>query len=58
MTGKMGREKTIAAIRDYVAAFLDANLRGQPPDSLLTEPSSRYPDVHLIMPLQSLPGRK
>jgi hypothetical protein len=29
-TGDMGREKTIAAMRDYIAAFLDANLRGKP----------------------------
>jgi len=57
-SGKMGPDRTIAAIRDYIAAFLDANLRGQPLDPLLIEPSSRYPDVNFIKPAQSLPGRK
>ena len=41
----MGPEKTIAAVRDYIAAFLDANLRGRPLTPLLTGPSSEYPDV-------------
>ena len=44
-TGTMGPERTIAAIRDYVAAFLDANLRGKAVDPLLTGPSSNYPDA-------------
>jgi len=44
-TGDMGREKTIAAMRDYIAAFLDANLRGKPLPPLLTEQSSEYPDA-------------
>jgi dienelactone hydrolase len=44
-TGEMGPTKTIAAVRDYIAAFLDANLRGQPINSLLTGPSSDYPDA-------------
>jgi hypothetical protein len=41
----MGAEKTTAAIRDYIAAFLDANLRGKPLDPLLAGPSSDYPDA-------------
>ncbi len=44
-TGTMGSEKTIAAIRNYVAAFLDANLLGKEPGPLLTGPSSEFPDV-------------
>jgi predicted dienelactone hydrolase len=47
-TGMMGPERTIAAIRDYVAVFLDANLRGRPVDALLTGPSSNYPDAVII----------
>jgi hypothetical protein len=46
-TGEMGQEKTIAAVRDYIAAFLDANLLGKPMDSLLTGPSSEYPDAEV-----------
>jgi dienelactone hydrolase len=44
-TGPMGTDKTIAAIRDYIAAFLDTHLRGAPASSLLTGPSSYYPDA-------------
>jgi dienelactone hydrolase len=44
-TGAMGPEKTIAAIRDYIAAFLDRNLRGKPSDRLLSGLSSKYPDA-------------
>ncbi len=44
-TGAMGPDKTIAAIRDYTAAFLDANLRGKSSDAILTGPSSDYPDA-------------
>jgi len=44
-TGTMGTEKSIAAVRDYIAAFLDANLRGKPPGALLTGPSADYPDA-------------
>lgn len=46
-TGDMGPDKTIAAMRDYIAAFLDANLLGKPMDSLLTGPSSEYPDAEV-----------
>ena len=41
----MGSEKTIAAVRDYIAAFLDTNLRDRPMDLLLTGPSADYPDA-------------
>jgi len=44
-TGTMGPDKTVAAVRDYVAAFLDENLRGKPFDRLLAGTSSNYPDA-------------
>ena len=44
-TGAMGTDKTIAAIRSYIATFLDAYLRGQPMTPLLSGPSSEYPDA-------------
>jgi dienelactone hydrolase len=44
-TGTMGPDKTIAAIRNYVAAFLDAHLLGKPLDPLLIGPSADYPDA-------------
>ena len=44
-TGPMGPERTVSAIRDYVAAFLDTNLRQRPQDPLLTGPSASYPDA-------------
>ena len=53
-TGAMGPEKTIAAIRGYIAAFLDANLRGKPLDRLLAGPSSDYPDAVITTQKQSL----
>jgi dienelactone hydrolase len=55
-TGDMGPDKTVAAMRHYIAAFLDANLRGTPVDDLLTGPSSDYPDVALTTQQQSLCG--
>ena len=47
-TGTMGPEKTIAALREYIAAFLDANLLGKPADPILTGLSSEYPDAQVI----------
>ena len=44
-TGPMGPDRTVAAIRDYIAAFLDTNLRERPAHPLLTGPSSIYPDA-------------
>jgi dienelactone hydrolase len=46
-TGTMGPEKTVAAVRDYIAAFLDANLLGKPMNPLLSGPSSAYPDAEV-----------
>jgi hypothetical protein len=44
----MGPERTVSAIRDYVAAFLDTILRQRPQDPLLTGPSANYPDAVVI----------
>jgi dienelactone hydrolase len=55
--GAMGPEKTITAIRDYIAAFLDTNLRGKPADPLLSGPSSDYPDAAVTTHKQLLCGR-
>ena len=41
-TGSMSPEKTVAAVRAYVAAFLDSNLQGRPVDALLARPSDMY----------------
>ncbi len=56
-TGNMGPEKTIAAIRDYVATFLDANLRGERLSPIMTGPSADYPDVVVTGREQSLCGQ-
>jgi dienelactone hydrolase len=53
-TGPAGTEKTIRAIRDYVAAFLDVNLRGKPSDPLLTGPTAGYPDADVTTQTESL----
>jgi predicted dienelactone hydrolase len=53
-TGTAGPDKTVAAIRDYVAAFLDANLRSKPVSPLLTKASLRYPEVALTTPKEAL----
>ena len=55
-TGPMGPEKTIEALRNYIAAFLDTNLRSKPFDPLLTGPSSDYPDAEVTAQKQSLCG--
>ena len=51
-----GSEKTVAAIRDYIAAFLDTNLRSEPVGPLLTGPSVEYPDAAVTTRRQSLCG--
>lgn len=56
-TGPMGSDKTIAAVRDYVAAFLDANLLNKPLDQLLTGPSSDYPDAEVTTQNELLPRK-
>jgi dienelactone hydrolase len=55
-TGSMGPEKTIEALRNYVAAFLDTNLRGKPFDPLLAGPSSDYLDAEVTTQKQLLCG--
>jgi dienelactone hydrolase len=52
--GSMGREKTIAAIRNYVAAFFDAHLLNKPQDALLSGQSSKYPDAIVTSQPQEL----
>jgi Platelet-activating factor acetylhydrolase, isoform II len=53
-TGAMGPDKTIEAMRNYIAAFLDANLVGKPSDPLLSGPSSDYPDAAVTTQKQLL----
>jgi pimeloyl-ACP methyl ester carboxylesterase len=52
--GPMGPEKTMAAVREYVAAFLDTYLRGEPMNPLLTRPSPDYPHAAVITQEQSM----
>jgi pimeloyl-ACP methyl ester carboxylesterase len=52
-TGTVGMEKTVAAMRNYIAAFLDVNLTGKPTDLVLTGLSSDYPDVEVTTSAQS-----
>lgn len=53
-TGPMGPEKTMAAVREYVAVFLDTYLRGEPKNPLLTGPSPDYPDAAVIAQEESM----
>jgi len=53
-TGTMGPDKTVAAVRSYIAAFLDANLRGKRPGRLLNGPSLDYPDADVTTQSQWL----
>jgi dienelactone hydrolase len=53
-TGTMGLEKTTAAIREYLAAFLDTYLRGESTSPLLTGPSPDYPDASVTLEKQWL----
>ena len=57
MTGSMGPERAIAAIRDYTAAFLDKNLLGKPLDPLLAGTSSEYPDAEITTQNELLRGK-
>ena len=43
----------LAAIRDYVATFLDANVNAKPESRLLSGPSADYPDVEVTTQTQS-----
>jgi dienelactone hydrolase len=53
-TGAMGPEKTIAAVRNYIAAFFDTNLLGKPKSVLLNGHSSHYPDAVVKIQEQAL----
>ena len=55
-TGTMGPEKTIAAMRDYIAAFLDANLRDHRSSPMLTGPSPNYADAAVTTQNEVLNG--
>lgn len=52
--GSVGPKETIAAMRDYVAAFLDANLGGKALSPLLTGPFAKYPAAALTTREQPL----
>ncbi len=54
-SGAMGPDKTIAAIRSYIVAFLDTYVRGMPMDPLLVGRSSEFPDA--VVTLQDQPLR-
>jgi dienelactone hydrolase len=56
-TGSVGMEKTVEAIRNYIAVFLDANLNGNAPDRLLNGPSPDYPDVEVTAQTQEPCGK-
>lgn len=46
--GNVGPDKTIDAIRNYVAAFFDSYLSGAPPGRLLNGPSTDYAGVGVV----------
>jgi len=56
-TGTMGPDKTVNALRNYIAAFLDTTLRDNGLDPMLTGPSSDYPDAVVVAPGQALCGK-
>ena len=47
-TGNIGSEKTVDAIRNYVAAFFDSYLSGAPPGRLLNGLSTDYAGVTIV----------
>lgn len=47
-TGTMGPDKAIAAVRDYLAAFLDVHLQEKKFDPLLSGTSLQYPDAFVV----------
>jgi len=53
-TGGIGSEKTVALVRDYIAAFLDTNLLGRPASPLLNGRSPEYPEADVITQEQVL----
>lgn len=46
-TGTVGVQETVAALRTYIAAFLDANLKGGAGDLLPQGPAANDPDVEV-----------
>ncbi len=56
-TGTVGMESTVAAIRNYIAAFLDTNLRGNPTDPLLKGEASDDHDVEITTETESPCGK-
>jgi hypothetical protein len=56
-TGTVGMESTVAAIRNYIAAFLDTNLNGDSADGLLQGTSADYPDVEVTTQTESPCGK-
>jgi dienelactone hydrolase len=53
-TGSMGPDGAIAAVRNFIAAFLDTNLLSRPRDSLLNGESSTYPGAAITTRTQLL----
>jgi dienelactone hydrolase len=53
-TGTMGPDKAVAAVRDYIAAFLNVHLGEKNFDPLLAGPSSQYPDAFVVTQEKSL----
>jgi hypothetical protein len=51
-TGGMSPEATIAAMRNYIAAFLDAHLQARPEETLLKRRSPDYPDAEITLAQQ------
>jgi predicted dienelactone hydrolase len=49
-SGRMTPEQAVAALRDSVAAFLDASLLGSPVDALLIRRSARFPGLEVTGP--------
>ena len=52
--GDLSPELAVAAIRDYVAAFLDVHLRGQSASELLQQRSIAYPMVEVTLQEQEV----
>jgi pimeloyl-ACP methyl ester carboxylesterase len=55
-TGAMGPERTMATVRDYIASFLETNLRDRRSDPLLDGSVSNYPDSAIAVKTQPLCG--
>jgi hypothetical protein len=53
-TGRMSPREMSATVRDYIAAFLDTNLRGEQAGSLLKGTSPRHPGAVVTTQEQGL----